>query len=69
MVNVHKELKNAGLKAKLILQVHDELIIEAPKQEADKAKEILEKCMREAASLSVPLVTEAALVKSWYEAH
>lgn len=69
MVNVHKELKNAGLKAKLILQVHDELIIESPKAEAQKAKEILEKCMREAADLSVPLVTDAALGESWYEAH
>ena len=69
MVNVHKELKNAGLKAKLILQVHDELIIEAPKSEAQKAKEILEKCMSEAADLSVPLVTDAALGESWYEAH
>ena len=69
MVNVHKELKNAGLNAKLILQVHDELIIESSKSEAQKAKEILEKCMREAADLSVPLVTDAALGESWCEAH
>lgn len=69
MVNVHKELKNAGLKAKLILQVHDELIIEAPKSEAEKAKAILEKGMADAAKLSVPLVTEASLGESWYEAH
>jgi len=69
MVNVHKELKMKGLKAKLILQVHDELIIEAPKSEAEKAKSILEKCMADAAVLSVPLVTEASLGESWYEAH
>ena len=69
MVSVHRELKNAGLKAKLILQVHDELIIEAPKNEEQKAMAILEKCMTEAAELSVPLMAEAATGESWYDAH
>ena len=69
MVNVHRELKNAGLKSKLILQVHDELIIEAPKSEAEKAKEILEECMVKAASLSVPLLAESGTGESWYDAH
>lgn len=69
MVDVHRELKNRGLKAKLILQVHDELIIEAPKAEAKEAMEILEKCMIGAAKLSVPLVAEAAMGESWYDAH
>lgn len=69
MVDVHRELKNEGLKAKLILQVHDELIIEAPKEEAEKAMSILEKCMTNAAKLTVPLVAEAAMGESWYDAH
>ena len=69
MVNVHRELKKNGLKAKLILQVHDELIIESPKSEAAKAQEILEKCMTDAAKLSVPLLAEASTGENWYEAH
>lgn len=69
MVNVHRELKKNGLKAKLILQVHDELIIESPKSEAAKAQEILEKCMTDASKLSVPLLAEASMGESWYEAH
>lgn len=69
MVSVHRELKNNGMKAKLILQVHDELIIEAPVSEADSAAAILEKCMTEAAALSVPLAAESGMGKSWFEAH
>lgn len=69
MVGVHRELKNHGMKAKLILQVHDELIIEAPVSEAEAAAAILEKCMVEAAALSVPLLAESGMGKSWFEAH
>ena len=69
MVNVHRELKNAGLNAKLILQVHDELIIEAPKSEVEKASKILEECMVKAALLSVPLLVESGTGESWYDAH
>jgi len=69
MVSVHRKLKEAGLKAKLILQVHDELIIEAPKSEADTARQILEDCMTGAASLTVPLIAESAIGNSWYDAH
>jgi len=69
MVNVHRELKNAGLKSRLILQVHDELIIEAPQWESEKAKEILENCMVKAAELTVPLLAESGTGKSWYDAH
>ena len=69
MVNVHRELKEQGLKARLILQVHDELIIEAPLREAKKAQNILEKCMTEAALLSIPLLAESGTGTSWYDAH
>ncbi len=69
MVSVHRELKKQGLKSKLILQVHDELIIEAPKSEADVARKTLERCMTEAARLSVPLVAESGTGTSWYDAH
>ncbi len=69
MVAVHRELKNHGLRAKLILQVHDELIIEAPKSEAEAACKILENCMTNAAKLSVPLLAESGTGNSWLEAH
>ena len=69
MVDVHRELKKAGLKSKLILQVHDELIIEAPKSEVQEAQRILEECMVNAAKLIVPLLAESGTGNSWYDAH
>ncbi len=68
MVAVYNRLKKEGLRAKLILQVHDELIVEAPKDEAQRAAEILTEEMRNAYSLSVPLVADAAVGENWYEA-
>ncbi len=68
MIRVSDALKAAGLQARLILQIHDELIVEAPEREAEAAKEILEREMTGAATLSVPLVAEAKIGKSWYEA-
>lgn len=69
MVNVHKRLKNEGLKARLILQVHDELIVECPANEAEKVKEILEYEMENAIKLTVPLTVDAHIGQSWAEAH
>lgn len=68
MNNVYRELKNNGLKAKLILQVHDELIVEAPEAECDKVKDILKREMENAVSLKVPLVVNVADGENWYEA-
>ena len=68
MVKVHEELTKRNLKSKLILQVHDELIIEAPENEADEVRELLTEAMESAAVLSVPLVAEANTGKSWYDA-
>jgi len=68
MVDVERKLRNEGLKSKLILQVHDELIIEAYEDEVEKVKEILTHSMENAANLSVPLVAEANCGKSWYDA-
>lgn len=67
MVNVHRRLKEEGLKSKLILQIHDELIIEAYADEVEKVKEILKHEMENAVSLKVPLVAELRTGKSWYE--
>lgn len=69
MVNVFDELKKNNLKSKLILQVHDELVIEAPDDEVETAKEILVNCMENVIKLKLPLKAEAQVGKNWYEAH
>lgn len=68
MVSVYKRLKTEGLRARLILQVHDELIVEAPKEEAERVVKILTEEMVSAYSLSVPLIADAAVGENWYEA-
>ena len=69
MVNVHRRLKGEGLKARLILQVHDELIVECPGEEAEQVRQILTEEMENAAQLSVPLLADAHIGHSWAEAH
>ncbi len=69
MVNVFDELKKNNLKSRLILQVHDELVIEAPDDEVETAKEILVNCMENVIKLKLPLKAEAQVGKNWYEAH
>lgn len=68
MVRVHKRLAGEGLSSRLILQVHDELIIEAPEDEKERASQILREEMENAVSLSVPLKVDLAMGKSWYDA-
>jgi DNA polymerase-1 len=68
MVKVHRRLKAEGLKSKLILQVHDELIIEAEKSELDRVKLIMTEEMENAVKLSVPLETDVHVGETWYEA-
>ena len=67
MINVVKRLKEEGYKAKLVLQVHDELIIDCPEKEATKVAEILKEEMENAVQLEVPLTVEVGAGKSWYE--
>ena len=69
MVNVYNRLKAEGLKSKLILQVHDELICECPEDEADAVIKILSEEMSGVAKLSVPLIVDAKKGHSWAEAH
>ena len=69
MVNVYNRLKAEGLKARLILQVHDELICECPESEAQTVADILREEMSGAAKLSVPLTVDAKIGHSWAEAH
>ena len=69
MVNVHRMLKEEKLSARLILQVHDELIVECPLDEAERVRALLEREMENAVTLSVPLTAEAHIGHSWAEAH
>lgn len=68
MVNLNLALEKENIDAKIILQVHDELILEAKIEEKEKAKEVLKKSMEEAISLSVPLEVEVSEATNWYEA-
>ena len=67
MIKVSRRLKAEKLKAHLILQIHDELLIEAPPQEAEEVKKILNEEMCGATALSVPLVVDMNVGSSWYE--
>ena len=68
MVRVHRSLREAGLKARLIMQVHDELIVECPEDEAERVEALLVREMEGASALSVPLTAEVHTGRSWYEA-
>ena len=68
MILVDGRLRAEGLRARLILQIHDELIVESPKEEEEQVKRILEAEMTGAMELSVPLVAEATSGKSWFDA-
>lgn len=68
MIHVERRLEKEGLQARLILQVHDELIVEAPESEAGGVVRLLQEEMQNAAQLAVPLVADAATGRTWYEA-
>lgn len=68
MINVWKSLKEEGLSSRLLLQVHDELLIETAKDEEEQVKRILEKGMKGAADLAVDLAIDMHTGENWYEA-
>lgn len=67
MISVFKALKDEGLDAKLILQVHDELIVDSSQRDAERVAQILTECMEQVIKLKVPLVAEAKMGENWYE--
>ena len=69
MIRVEKALSDAGLKAKIVLQVHDELLVEAPESEIEAAEKIIREQMEGAADLSVDLKCAVGVGSNWYEAH
>ena len=66
MIAIHDRLKKEGMKSRLILQIHDELILECPTDEAEKAAALLKEEMEKAVSLSVPLTVDAHIGENWY---
>ena len=69
MINVDKKLKESGLDARLLLQVHDELLVECPREHAGAVLEMLKNEMENAVKLDVPLKVEAQSGDTWYECH
>lgn len=67
MINVQKKLKEQNSKAKLVLQVHDELIIDCPEAEAENIAELLREEMKNAVKLNVPLTVGVGIGKNWFE--
>ena len=68
MINVFERLKKEKLEAKIVLQVHDELIIECKKEQAEKVGSLLKEEMENAVKLKVPLKVEVSGAENWYEA-
>ena len=68
MIKVYNELKNRGLKSRIVLQIHDELLLEVPIEEKDEVAKLLKDCMENAVSLKVPLNVEVEEGKNWYQA-
>ncbi len=69
MIRVYRELKKRNLRSRLVLQVHDELLIETAREEAEEVKKLLADEMMAAAQLQVPLIAEVGEGDSWYAAH
>ena len=67
MINVLKELKKRNMKSKIVLQVHDEMMIEAVLEQVEEVKEILKNCMETAITLNVPLIAEVSEATNWYD--
>lgn len=69
MIAVHRELRERGLLSRIILQVHDELVIDLLKSEEDEVRELVVRCMENAARLKVALIADCGIGKNWVEAH
>lgn len=67
MIKVYNEIKSRKLKSKIVLQVHDEMMIETPIEEKEEMIKIMKKCMESATKLEVPLIAEISNAENWYE--
>ena len=66
MIEVQKQIEDRKLKTKLVLQIHDELLLEVPKEEEEEVKKMLKTSMEQVTTLSVPLVAEVSVASDWY---
>ena len=69
MINVQKEIQKQKMKSKMILQIHDELLFESPKNEIDELVKMASYKMETAIKLSVPLKVDTGIGDNWYDAH
>ena len=69
MLEVHDRLRESGLKARMLLQVHDELVLDVPRDELETVQALLKDCMENAADLRVPLEVTMGHGANWLEAH
>lgn len=69
MINIHNDVKKMGLRGKMTMQVHDELVFDIPKEEEEAFREIIENRMKNAIKMQVPVVIEIGVGNNWLEAH
>ena len=69
MIAVDKELRESGMKSRMVLQIHDELVFETDTKEVEALKKLVTQCMENVIKLSVPLTVECNYGKNWIEAH
>lgn len=66
MIEVNKKIEEKGLESRIVLQIHDELLLEVPRKEMDEAIELLKMSMENIVKLSVPLIAEVTSADNWY---
>jgi len=69
MVNIHRKMEGEGCQARMILQVHDELVFEVPEEEIEGMEVLVRREMEGAIALQVPIKVEIGVGKNWNEAH
>ena len=69
MIEIHRRFKAEGIESKMILQVHDEVVVDTLRSELDRVKQIVKESMESVASLRVPLISDAGIGENWLEAH
>ena len=69
MIRVDRRLQEGGFRARMVLQIHDELLLEVPRDEVDAVRDIVVGEMEQVVSLSVPLTVECHAAQNWLEAH
>jgi DNA polymerase-1 len=69
MVEIQRRFRAEGIRSQMILQVHDEVIVDVLKQEREAVERIVREAMESVADLAVPLISEAGVGNNWLEAH